>query len=249
MLPGWGSVPSSGSFRTPRLSNKSFLIWKSGFLNRFFFFLCFFLPSGSQTSGIHSHQQLFDSIFNLVFSFCIVFRGLKYMEEDWGLRRRFWTFCSPAGVSAPLLFLAPWSRWWTGRMEGWRVWKGWGSMCTGEQGSGRRPEEATCHRSVHWPLLLRLCPWCRCWRLLSHPPRPPFSPSLNRVGLAVLHSASWWGGTPRLRRGPPGGEEGLQRLAERRQDLLQIRSYDYFGRGTYCCTASEVCTNDQLEDW
>lgn len=30
MLPGWGSVPSLGSFRTPRLSNKSLLIWKIG---------------------------------------------------------------------------------------------------------------------------------------------------------------------------------------------------------------------------
>lgn len=110
MLPGWGSVPSLGSFRTPRLSNKSLLIWKIGIFK--IGFRCFFLPSGSQTSGIHSHQQLFDSIFNLVCSFCIVFRGLKYMEEDWGLRRRrFWTFCSPAGVSTSLVFLAPWSRW------------------------------------------------------------------------------------------------------------------------------------------
>ena len=88
MLPGLGSSPCLGRVRTPRSSNKSFFhleIWilKSVFLP------WHLLAIWVSNFRVHSHQQLFvTSIFNLVSSFCIIFRGLKYMEEeelmDWG---------------------------------------------------------------------------------------------------------------------------------------------------------------------
>lgn len=69
---------------------KSFLIWKKSgfFLNRFLFPVllsrCLGLKPWAGGGGVGGGSQSATAtlrFFNLVFSFCIVFRGLKYMEE------------------------------------------------------------------------------------------------------------------------------------------------------------------------